>query len=428
MTIVLRGRVLSFARQPLGIDDHDAYLYLEDGAVVMADGLIQAVCDFADYDGDGEIVDHRPNLIMSGFIDPHLHFPQAQVLGSYAAELLDWLNDHTFPEEMKFSDPVHAQRVAAAFYDMLLSHGTTTAVAYCSTSPVSVNAYFEEGARRGMRMLGGLTCMDRNAPDGLCDTAQSAYDNSKALIAAWHGVGRGSYVLTPRFAITSSERQLELLSALYKEMPDIHIQTHLSENKTEIEFTASLFPDAIDYLDVYDHFDLLGPKTLMGHAIHLSDREIARMAESGTVAVHCPTSNLFLGSGLFDLFGLEAQGVRTAVATDIGGGTNWSLLRTLSEAYKIQQLQGARLDPLRSFYWATLGNAKALSMEEYIGNLNPGSEADVIVLNVRATAAMALAAERIETLAQELFLLQTMGDDRSISSVYVAGHDISAIA
>lgn len=428
MATLLRGRVLSFQRAPEHFDDLDAVLFIEDGGVLIEAGRISTVGEFADLEGQGEVIDHRPHLIMPGFIDPHIHFPQAQVVGSYAAELLDWLNDHTFPEEMKFSDPTHADRIAKAFFDQLVTNGTTTAMAYCSSSPTSVNAYFSEAKRRGMRMLGGKTMMDRNAPVGLCDTAQSGYDDSKALIAAWDGEGRLNYAITPRFAITSTPDQMEATQALAVEHPDLHIQSHLSENPAEIELTAQLFPKAKDYLDVYDSYGLLGRKSLMGHAIHLNARERARMAESKTVAVHCPTSNLFLGSGLFDLFGLEVDGVRTAIATDIGGGTSWSMLKSLDEAYKIQQLRNERLHPLKSFYWATRGNAEALGLEHQIGTLEAGTEADIIVVDSSATPAIALRMERVETLAQELFVLQTMGDDRSIRTTYIAGQDSSVTA
>lgn len=428
MAVLLRGRILTFNRMPQSVEDEEAFRFIQDGALVMDGGKITALGSYDVLRGQGDEIDHRPHLILPGFIDPHLHFPQAQVVGSYAAALLDWLNDYTFPEEMKFSDPGHATRIAKAFYDQLLAHGTTSAMAFCSSSPVSVDAYFEEAQKRGMRMLGGKTMMDRNAPEGLCDTAQSGYDDSADLIVKWHGIGRCSYAITPRFAITSSEAQMEAVSALARAHPSLHVQSHLSENKDEITLTAELFPNARDYLDVYDHYGLLGPKTLMGHAIHLSARERARMAESRTVAVHCPTSNLFLGSGLFDLFGLEDDGVRSAIATDIGGGTNWSMLKTLDEAYKIQQMNGKRLTPLKSFYWATLGNAEALGMADEIGTLDVGTAADVVVLNTSATPAMALRAERIESLVEELFVLQTMGDDRSVAAVYVAGQDNSVTA
>ena len=277
--------------------------------------------------GEGvEVVDHRPHLMMPGFIDTHIHMPQAQVIASWGAQLLDWLNTYTFPEETRFSDPAHAARIAGAFLDLLLAHGTTTAVAYCSSHPTSVDAYFTAAEARGLRMIGGKVMMDRNCPTGVRDTAQASYDDSKALIARWHGKGRALYAISPRFAITSTPGQMEMAQALVAEHPDLHMQTHLSENRDEIDLTLSLYPEARDYLDVYERYGLLGPKSLFGHAIHLSDRETAAMAESGSVAVFCPTSNLFLGSGLYDKVGLREKGVRRAIATDVGGGTNYSML------------------------------------------------------------------------------------------------------
>jgi guanine deaminase len=287
--------------------------------------------------------------------------------------------------------------------------------------PQSVDAFFGEAAKRDMLMIGGKVMMDRNAPEALRDTPQSGYDDSKALIEKWHGKGRALYALSPRFAITSTPEQMAMAQALAAEHPDLHVQTHLSENRDEIDFTLSLYPAARDYLDVYEAYGLLGPRSLFGHAIHLSDREIAAMAETGSIAVFCPTSNLFLGSGLFDEAGLRAKGVRRAVATDVGGGSNYSMLRTLDEGYKVLALRNQRLDPLRAFWWMTRGNAEALGLADTIGTLAPGSEADVVVLDARATPAMALRAETIETLPEELFLLETLGDDRAVAATYVAG-------
>ncbi|GGB54805.1 guanine deaminase [Roseibium aquae] len=427
---LLRGRILSFHRAPQGPDDHTAYLYEEDGAVLIENGRIAAAGAYAEVaeraPADARLTDHRPHLLLPGFIDPHIHFPQAQVIASWADQLLDWLNDHTFPAEMKFADLAHGQRIATAFYDALIAHGTTTAVAYCSSHPNSVRAYFAEAEARGMRMLGGKTMMDRNAPPALCDTAQSAYDDSKALIAEWHGRGRASYVITPRFAITSTPAQLEAAGALLAEHPDCHLQTHINENHNEIAYTLDLYPGHADYLAVYEHYGLLGRKTLLGHCIHMNDRELGVMRETGSVAVFCPTSNLFLGSGLFDKARLETAGVRTAIATDVGGGTSYSLLRTLDEGYKILQLQRQRLHPFETFYWATRGNAEALSLSEKIGTLDADTEADIIVLNPAATPEMALRHETARSLADELFILQTLGDDRAVMETYVAGKAMKA--
>ena len=426
-SFLLRGRTLSFITEPESIDDRAAYRFEEDGGVLMRDGLIAAVGDFAKVQaaaGDGvTVIDHRPNLILPGFIDAHLHMPQMQVIASYGAELLDWLNHYTFPEETKFRDAQHGRRVARLLLDATVRHGTTTFAAYCTVHRQSADALFAEALSRDMRIVAGKCLMDRNAPDGLTDTAQSGYDDSKALIAEWHGKGRLHYAITPRFAITSTPAQMEAAGALCREHPDLHMQTHLSENRDEIAFTQELYPWSKDYTDVYAHYGLLGPKALFGHCIHLSEREADALSDTGSVAVFCPTSNLFLGSGLFDYQRYRRRGkpLRVATATDIGGGTNYSMLRTMDEAYKVIALQGEKLNPLAAFWQITLGNAKALSLEAHVGTLDVGTDADVVVLDSSATPAMALRMETVTSLAEELFLLQTLGDDRAVREVYVAG-------
>ena len=419
---LLRGRVLSFVSEPQSLDDTSSYRYFEDGEVEIEDGRITGIGPFdGAQNAATEIIDHRPNLIMAGFIDPHIHFPQMQVIGSYAANLLEWLNTYTFVEEQKFGDAAHSARIASRFFDELIRHGTTTAAAYCSVHPQSVDAFFAEAARRDMLMIGGKVMMDRNAPLALLDTAQSSYDDSKRLLERWHGKGRALYAITPRFAITSTPEQMEMAEALAREFPDCHIQTHVSENLAEIEFARELFPNLPDYVGIYERYHLLGPKTLLGHCIHLSHREVEVVSETGSVAVFCPTSNLFIGSGLFDYERLHTRGARIAVATDVGGGSSYSMLRTLDEGYKVMQLRGQRLNPLRSFYHVTLGNARALGLEGTIGSLVPGAAADIVVLDARATPQMALRSETISALAEELFLLQTCGDDRAVVETYVAG-------
>ena len=419
---ILRGRVLSFVSEPQAIDDHASYRYWEDAGVVIVDGKIAAVEPWdAIAPLGGDYIDHRPHLILPGFIDMHLHYVQSQMIASYAGSLLEWLNTYTFVEEQKFSQQGHADAVAAAFYDELVRNGTTTAVAYCSSHPRSVDAYFAEAEKRNMLMVGGKVMMDRNAPDALCDTAQSGYDHTKELIARWHGRARGLYAISPRFAITSTPAQMEAARALVAEHPEAYVQTHLSENADEISFSMELYPGSPDYTGIYEDYGLLGPKTLLGHCIHLNHRETGVLAETGSVAVFCPTSNLFLGSGLFDRERLIKHGVRIGVATDIGGGTSYSMLRTLDEGYKILQLRGQRLNPYASFYMATLGNARSLSLEGTIGAVALGNAADLVVLNAAATPAMAMRMATVSSLAEELFLLQTMGDDRSVAEVYVAG-------
>ncbi|PWE56916.1 guanine deaminase [Metarhizobium album] len=424
---LLRGRLLSFKRAPESLSDTASYAYIEDGGLLIDDGKIVATGDYTDLKAaapaDAIEIDHRPHLILPGFIDTHLHFPQMQVIGSYAANLLEWLNTYTFPEECRFVESAHTERIAKHFFDELIRHGTTTAVAYCSVHKASADAFFAESLRRNLCMVAGKVMMDRNAPQGLLDTPQMGYDETRQIIAEWHGKGRNHVAITPRFAITSTPAQMEAAQALAREFPDLHIQTHLSENTDEIDYTCSLYPEAIDYTDIYARYGLLGRKTLLGHAIHLSEREADALSDAGSVAVHCPTSNLFLGSGLFPMKKLmrREKPVRIAVATDIGGGSSYSMLRTMDEAYKIQQLQGERLNPLESFYLMTRGNAEALALDARIGTLAPGSDADLVVLDAAATPAMALKMEVVKTLAEELFLLQTMGDDRAIAETYVAG-------
>ncbi|WP_428687685.1 guanine deaminase [Roseibium sp.] len=422
--LLLRGRLLSFKSEPRSPDDTTSFDYIEDGALLIEDGMIlkrgtytEVIADA----GNAEIVDHRPKLLTAGFIDTHIHFPQVQIVASWGAQLLDWLNTYTFPEETRFVEESHAAAMACRFFDLLTNHGTTTSVAYCSVHKASANAYFEEAEQRNMRVIGGKVLMDRNAPDGLRDTPQTGYDDSKELIAKWHGRGRAYYAITPRFAITSTPEQMEMTGALVVEHPDCFVQTHLSENRNEIAFTLELYPKARDYLDVYQRYGLLSDKMLLGHSIHLEDREIGALAETGARPVFCPTSNLFLGSGLFDDARLRSKGIVNAIATDIGAGTSYSMLQTLNEGYKILQLQDQKLHPLRAFHWITRGNAVALGLEDKIGTLEPGTEADIVVLDSRATDAMALRMERATTLSEELFVLQMLGDDRAIEEVYVAG-------
>lgn len=419
---ILRGRVLTFVDEPQAFDDHASYKFFEDGAVTIENGRIVHAGDFDVGAAVGtEVVDHRPFLIMPGLIDTHVHYVQSQIVGAYAGSLLEWLNRHTFFEEQKFGQQGHAEAIASRFFDELIRNGTTTVAAYCSVHKQSADAFFAEAERRNLLVVGGKVMMDRNAPEALCDTAQSSYDDTEALIRQWHGRGRGHYAITPRFAITSTPAQLEAARALTGAFPECHVQTHLSENHDEIELSKSLYPDSADYAGIYEDYGLLGPKTLLAHCIHLTHREAGALAETGAVAVFCPTSNLFLGSGLFDRQRLHQTGVRIGVATDIGGGTSYSMLRTMDEGYKVLQLRGERLSPLASFYMITLGNARALGFEDRVGSLAAGRDADLVVLDSAATPAMALRRATVETLSDELFLLQTLGDDRSVREVYVAG-------
>jgi guanine deaminase len=422
---IIRGRVLSFIDDP-AVSGARAHSLIDDGAVLVAGGLIEAVGEardiFARAPQGAVIDDHAGSFIMPGFIDAHVHYSQTQVIGSYGAQLLDWLHNYTFVEEQKFTDPAHSARIAAFFLDELIRSGTTTAMVYCTVHPESVDAFFAAAEERGTRMIAGKVMMDRDAPEALMDTAERGYDESKALIERWRGRGRLGYAITPRFAVTSTPAQLDAAGALAREFPHCHVQTHANENKAEIARVAALFPEAQSYIDVYVRAGLTGPRSVFGHCIHLQDSEVVALAESGSVAAFCPTSNLFLGSGLFDEARLTRAGVRIALATDVGGGTSYSMLRTAADGYKALQLNGQSWPALHAFYRMTLGNARALSLDDHIGSIEAGKEADLIALDPRATPALA---HRMETvggdLEVELFALLTLGDDRAVVQTYVAG-------
>lgn len=420
----LRGRLLWFVDDPQSAGEA-AYRYVADGLLIIESGLVKAAGDVRELlrtlPADAEIVDHRPHLIMPGFIDAHIHMPQTQVVASYGAQLMEWLNKYTFVEEQKLAQQGHAEKLSRFFLDELLANGTTTAAVYCSVHPQSAEAFFTESQRRNTRMIAGKVLMDRNAPEALTDTAESCYRDSKALIARWHGKGRQLYAITPRFAITSTPEQLAAAGRLAAEHPDCHVQTHIDENRAEIALARELYPEAADYADIYRGYGLLGPKSLMGHCIHMTHNEWGAFAETGAVAVFCPTSNLFLGSGLFDWAHARQRGVKVAVATDIGGGTSYSMLRTMAEAYKVLQLQGQSLSALEALHAITRGNAVALGLDHLIGSFEPGREADVVVLDTAATRAMAHRMGTVRDLAEELFVLVTLGDERNVAATYVMG-------
>jgi guanine deaminase len=421
----IRGRVLTFVRAPRGASDARSYRYIDDGIVVVQGGRVDQVAPAAELMAQLPPhlpVDHHPDaLILPGFIDPHIHFPQTQVIASYGAQLLEWLEKYTFVEEQKFADPIHAARNAEFFLDELARNGTTTACAYCSAHPASTEALFTAADRRGVGMIAGTAIMDRNGPPGLLAPAPNAIAASRDLIERWHGKGRQRYAVTPRFAITSTDAQLAAAGALLAEFPTVMMQTHLDENANEIATVKRLFPNDPSYAAVYARFGLLGMRSLLGHCIHLDDSELALLRDTKSVAVFCPTSNLFIGSGLFDHDRLAAAGVRIALATDVGGGTSYSMLRTAAEAYKVMQLRGQNLPALAAFDLITRGNAAALGLDGEIGTIATGAFADLVVLDARATPAMAHRMEVSRGLEDELFVLMTMGDDRAVRQTYIAG-------
>jgi len=423
MADLLLGQTLCLPDDPLAAGP-DSARHDSRGAVLVEGGMIRAVgpADALRRAHPGARVhDYGSALISAGFVDAHIHYPQTAIIASWGKRLIDWLNGYTFPEEMRFADPDHAAQAAGRCLDLMLSHGTTTLCSYATIHPGSVDALFAAARARGMRVLAGKTCMDRNAPEGLRDTAQSAYDDSRALIGRWHGVDRLSYVITPRFAPTSTPDQLAALGALWAEHPDLLMQTHLSEQVEEIAWVRALFPDARDYLDVYERFGLLGPGGVFGHCIHLTARERARLREAGAALVHCPTSNSFIGSGLFDLAGLKAEGQRVGLATDIGGGSSFSMLRTMAAAYEVGQLRGTAIHPAQLWWLATAGSAAALGLDDRIGTLAPGMEADIVVLDLASTPAISQRAARAGDIWEALFPTIMMGDDRAVRAVWVGG-------
>lgn len=429
MTRAVRGRLLSFAGDPA--ETKDAVRYWPDGIVVVEAGRIAAVGDA------GAIgptlppqtpVDHYPDhLVLPGFIDTHIHYVQIEAIASFGLQLLDWLENYAFVAEQKFADPAFAARQARFFLDELLRNGTTTALAYCSVHPQSADALFAEAARRGVGIVAGKVMMDRNAPAALRDDAASSYADSKALIARWHKRGRARYAITPRFVVTSTPAQLEAAATLLREHPDCHVQSHLAENLDEVALVRRMFPQALSYTDVYHRFGLLGPTTVLGHCIHLSEDEMALLSRTRSVAAFCPTSNLFLGSGLFDHAAMtkKERPVRVALATDVGGGTSYSMLATANAAYKVFQLRRNALSGYQAFHMMTRGNALALGLEQDIGTLEPGRYADLVVLDARATPAMrARMAAVHDRLDEELFVLMIMGDDRAVRATYVQGERV----
>jgi guanine deaminase len=428
MRDLILGQVLHFTADPFAEGSEAAHvteaLVIEGGRIIdlgPADRLRRE-------HPTARITDYGQSLISAGFVDAHAHYPQTAIIASWGKRLIDWLNTYTFPEEMRFSNISYATEVAKRYLDLTVSNGTTSMCSYCTIHPESVDALFTAAAARGQRVWAGKTCMDRNAPEGLRDTVQSAYDDSARLLAKWHGQGRASYVITPRFSPTSTPGQLSALGALWAEHPDCLMQTHLSEQTDEIAWVRDLFPSARDYLDTYEAHGLLGPGGLYGHGIHLEPREKSRLAEVDASLIHCPTSNTFIGSGLLDMAGLKAAGQRIGLATDTGGGSSFSMLRTMAAAYEVAQLRGTALHPAQLWWLATAGSAHALRADHLIGNIKPGLEADLVVIDLASTPAIAQATTRASTIWEAIFPTIMMGDDRAIRDVWINGKRVEAIS
>ena len=408
-------------------------IYFDDGLMVVnsESGRIVDIGSYSDltsnWDTSNNLIHFKDRLIMPGFIDTHVHYPQYKVIASYGTSLLEWLDKYTFVEEQKFSDKDYADQIANLFLDELIKNGTTTVMTFCTSYRQSVDAFFAASEKRNLRMVAGKVMMDRNAPEELCDNPEDSYLDSKALIEKWHNKGRLRYAVTPRFALTSSQLQLEQASKLLNEYPDkngrkgVLLQSHLNENDEEIERVNELFPESKNYFGVYDDFGISGCNSVFGHCIHNTEEEYQKMAETGSKVSLCPTSNLFLGSGLFELEKLESYGIDVSLASDVGGGDSFSMFQVMNEAYKVCRMNDFNLDPVKAFYLTTLGAAKVLNMDDCIGNFEVEKEADFIVVDLNATEIISQKNKISANINDILFNLMTLGDDRLIDEVYIMG-------
>ena len=422
-----RASILHCHHDPGESTDPAATEFIQDGLLVVADGRVRQLGEARELlprlDPGVPVESHPGKWLVPGFVDTHIHYVQTDIIAAYGDQLLAWLEHYAFPAEQAFSDPGHCAEVAEFFVAELLRHGTTTALVMGSVHPQSVEALFLEAARYRLRLIAGKVLMDRHCPAALQDTADTGYRDSKALIERWHGRDRLLYAVTPRFAPTSSEAQLARAGALLREHPDLYLHTHLAENREELAWVASLFPDDHSYLGVYQRFGLVRERAVFAHAIHLDGPERARLAGGGAAVAHCPTCNFFIGSGLFDLRATLGAGVRVGMGTDVGGGTTFSVPRTLAAAYEMAQLQGYSLTPQRAFYLATLGGARALYLDGRIGNLLPGKEADFLLLDPAATPLLARRC-RGRDWREVLFALLILGDERVVSATHVLGEAV----
>jgi len=430
----IRGTFLDFVADPFFKEEEACTRFIPDGLLMIENGLILEIGNYPELSpkyGQYPVVHYPDRLILPGFIDSHVHYPQTGIMGSYGKQLLDWLDTYVYPEEEKFRDYEYARSVASLFLEELLRNGTTTAAVFATVYPGSVRAFFEESEKRNMRMIAGKVMMDRNAPEFLRDTAEQSYRETRELILEWHNKGRQLYAVTPRFAISCTRPQQDAAGLLKNEFPDVYIHTHLAENRDETQMTLQLFPGCRDYVEVYERSGLLTNRSIFAHGIHLSDSEIKRLSYAGSTIAFCPTSNLFLGSGLFNMEKVKNSHhpVHVGMGTDIGAGTSFSLVHTLGEAYKVMELQNQKLSALKGFYLLTLGGARALSLDQKIGSFDPGKEADFVVLDPIATPLLNArnfnrksSSNEIEEIADRLFAMMCLGDDRVVTQTYVAGN------
>lgn len=429
MLRVYRGELLHFLADPAKVALQDSYQYFEDGLMIIKDGLIESIGEANELlptlDDNIDVTHYKSGLMMPGFVDTHVHYPQTEMIASYGEQLLEWLENYTFPFERQFSDLEHGKNVAEFFLSQLLEAGTTTALVFGTVHKASVDAFFTVAQQKKLRMICGKVLMDQNCPDYLSDTAQTGYDDSKALIEKWHNTDRLQYAITPRFAPTCSTEQLNKAGQLLAEHPSVYLHTHLSENKAEIAWVKALFPDSTSYLDVYDKSKLLGRRSVFAHGVHLHDEECQRLGETNSAIAFCPSSNLFLGSGLFNLQQAQKFDVNVGLGSDIGAGTTFSMLSTINEGYKTQQLRQEKLSPFQSLYLATLGGARALDLEGTVGNFTQGAEADFVLLDYHATPLMARRMQHCTTLSEKLFILSMLGDERHVKATHIMGERVT---
>ncbi len=419
--LAIRGDLLDFTAEPAwGETESAAVRFRPDHWLLIEDGRIAAVQAQAP-GADWPRADHAGRLVLPGFVDTHVHSPQLDVIGSYGSELLDWLNTYTFPAERRYADAAVAQQGAALFLDALLAHGTTAAVVFPTVHKVSADALFAAAAERGMRLIAGKVLMDRHAPDGLRDDVVQAEADCRELIARWHGRERLAYAVTVRFAPTSTPEQLAMAGRLCAEDATLYMQTHVAENRDEVRWVRELFPEARSYLDVYARAGLLHGRSVLAHGIWLDDTDRAVLRAAGAQIAHSPSSNLFLGSGLFGWREAEAAGAAVTLASDVGGGTSLSMLRTMADAYKVQAMAHQRLTAWKALHAATRGAARALSLEHEIGSLEAGRIADLCVWDWAAGPVAERRMEVARGLHEKVFAWLTLGDERCLAAAYVNG-------
>lgn len=425
---LLRASFFDFTALAAQPDDIAANArYLEDGLLTLREGKVVSLESWQIAEGrvdHSRVTDLRGKLIVPGFIDTHIHYPQTEMIGAFGEQLLEWLNQYTFPVESQYHCPDHAAKMSAFFLHQLLSNGTTTALVFGTVHKQSVDSLFSASQQLDMRLIAGKVMMDRNAPEYLTETPEESYQHTRELIERWHRRGRLSYALTPRFAPTSSPELLDKVRQLREEFPDVWMHTHLSENQQEIAWVKALFPERAGYLDVYHHHQLTGKRSVFAHCLHLEDTEWQCLHDTDSSIAFCPTSNLFLGSGLFNIKRCWQQGVRMGIGTDVGAGTTFNLLQTLGEAYKVGQLQQYKLSACEAFYHATLGGAHALDLDDVIGNFNPGKEADFVVLDPAVSPLQKLRNANSKDIWERLFVMMTLGDDRNIAQTWVSGKPV----